>query len=77
LEAERQAVNVRLRAERRAGELLKEQARADVSENLKRGEEPPASTIGTSGKSPYAETLERTGTSRQQAHRMQQLAIVP
>ena len=68
-EAERQAANVRLRAERRAGELLKVLARAQGARNdtLSR----PVT------KSAYAEALEETGMSRQQAHNFQALANVP
>lgn len=74
LEAERQAANVRLRAERRAGELLKELARADKDENLKKGSEAPTSTPLTSGQSPYAAALSDSGMSRQTAHQYQALA---
>jgi len=71
LEAEREAANVRLRAERRAGELLKELARADESRG---GDLKSASARATPIRSPYSETLASTGTSRQQAHRFQALA---
>ncbi|MDR2880495.1 MAG: hypothetical protein LBV29_01145, partial [Azoarcus sp.] len=78
-EAEREAANVRLRAERRVGELLKELARA-----------PTPNPNGIGGKSrkivtsevvtqqsQYAEALESNGISRQKAHRYQRLADVP
>lgn len=73
LEAEREAANVRLRAERRAGELLKELARAQTS-GLKQG---PLSNDVTTEQSPYATALADTGMSRQTAHRYQQLADMP
>lgn len=78
-EAEREAANVRLRAERRAGELLRDLARAKVPNPLGAG--------GKSGKivgsndatqqSAYAAALEDHGISRQTAHRYQALAAVP
>ena len=64
LDAEREAANVRLRAERRVGELLKELARADSKANLKQGNEVPAFNDATPGKSPYAAALEANGMSR-------------
>lgn len=79
LEAERQAANVRLRAERQAGALLKELARAETPN--------PSGLGGKAGKtvvsapvtqqSPYAAALLDTGISRQTAHRFQALANVP
>lgn len=78
-EAEIEAANVRLRAERRAGELLKELARATAPN--------PAGLGGRTGKivtsqpvtqqSPYAAALEENGITRQTAHRYQRLAEVP
>lgn len=73
LEAEREAANVRLRAERRAGELLAELAREQTS-GLKQG---PLSNDATTGPSPFAAALADTGMSRQTAHRYQQLASIP
>lgn len=73
VEAERKATEVRLRAERRAGELMSalqrsQGARSDLT--LSHG--------GTKfSPSEYAETLDRTGIPRQTAHRWQQLASVP
>lgn len=82
-DAERRACDIRMRAERRTGELLKELARATPQ---------TANSAGVNGKqvmsndatrppatqpSPYAETLSRTGISRQTAHRYQALASVP
>lgn len=51
LEAERQAANVRLRAERRAGELLKELARAQGERN---DLTPETSSTPETKLSPYA-----------------------
>jgi len=75
IEAERKACEIRMRAERRFGELLAELARAPgqrtdltSSNGETRLEAPP---------SPYSDALHRTGISRQTAHRYQQLAQVP
>lgn len=73
LEAEREAANVRLRAERRAGELLKDLARADYN----RGNQYVAASNDVTQPSPFAEALADTGMSRQTAHRYQALASVP
>lgn len=73
-EAEREAANVRLRAERRVGELLKELARAVVPNP--KGNNQVASNGGTQP-SPYAEALTANGMSRQAASRFQRLAEVP
>lgn len=73
LEAEREAANVRLRAERRAGELLKDLARAQGERTDLRDE----TLSGDATKSPYATALADTGMSRQTAHRYQQLADMP
>lgn len=72
-ENERRACEVRLRAERRTGELLKELARNQTS-GLKQG---PLSNDMTTEKSPYAEAIEQTGMSRQTAHRYEALVNVP
>lgn len=65
-----QAANVRLRAERRVGELLKEMARAEAgaarNPNGRAGKE-PASNDATAA-------LDDMGMSRQTAHRYQRLA---
>lgn len=80
-EAERRASNVRLIAERRYGELLKELARATPSESGASGgrgntkESVPRD--GVCFASPYAEALAATGTTRKQADRYQALANVP
>lgn len=81
-DAERKACEVRLRAERRTGELLKELARATPAERNQEGAGGKSGKIassndGTNQSSPYAEALSRTGISRQSAHRYQALAEVP
>lgn len=82
-DAERKAADIRLRAERRAGELLADLARADYSDAGKASGEARAnvSADGTRSIEPrqsdYARALEDNGMSRQQAHRYQQLAAVP
>lgn len=78
-DAERKACEIRLRAERRTGELLKELARAKPAEkadkaNAKQGR---SSNGRTNVSSPYAEALQSTGISRQTAHRYEALANVP
>lgn len=79
LDAEREAANVRLRAERRVGELLKELARAEPRERAERanatlGRSSPDATNVTS---PYAAALDQHGMSRQTASRFQALANIP
>ena len=79
LDAEREAANVRLRAERRVGELLKELARAETPN--------PHGAGGRAGKvvtsdvvtqqSPYASALSEQGITRQAASRYQALANIP
>ena len=69
LDAEREAANVRLRAERRVGELLKELERAPPAEraeaaNASMGRSSP----GVTNVSPYASALRDHGISRQTAH---------
>lgn len=70
-EAERKASDIRLRAERRTGELLKELGRAQGKRT------DVATSPNHAEKSPYAEALERTGISTQSASRYQELANVP
>jgi hypothetical protein len=86
IEAERKAYEVRLRAERRMGDLLKELARSTPKQAATQGGRAKAamSSNGTRQKppegdapSPYAEALQQTGISRQAAHRYQALANVP
>jgi hypothetical protein len=79
--AERNACDIRLRAERKVGQMLKD---------LQRATPQTANPIGVNGKevmfndatrpatkSEYAATLEQTGISRQTAHRYQRLAELP
>lgn len=89
LDAEREAANVRLRAERRVGELLKELARADhadagrASGVARAANASPEDTRSISerampvGPSPYASALSEHGISRQTAHKFQALANIP
>ncbi len=78
-EAEREAANVRLRAERRAGELLKDLARADAPnpEGIGGKTKKVVTSHAATQQSPYAEALETHGITRQTAHRYQALAAVP
>jgi hypothetical protein len=80
-----QPANIRLRAERRVGELLKELARADHSDAgrasgvVRAGNASPEDTRSISeqarckGPSPYAQALADHGMTRQTAHRFQAL----
>lgn len=89
LDAEREAANVRLRAERRVGELLKELARAETPNPSGRNQHQVTSTDETQpqpsiseqararGPSPYSVALSEQGMSRQQASRYQALADIP
>jgi hypothetical protein len=61
-EAERKAPDVRLRAERRCGELLKELARS-------KGGYAPDAAASVAGASPYREALKSTGLSERSAAR--------
>jgi hypothetical protein len=74
-EAERDALNVRLRAERRAGEILKELARATPQTANPTGL--PTPQTGERVKTPYAEALEKNAISTQSASRFQRLADIP
>ena len=75
-EAERKAADIRLRAERRAGELLKELARATPqTANVSGTENPPAAVAG--GSTPYRDALHRTQIPERTAERYQQLANIP
>jgi len=71
-DAERRASEIRLRAERRTGELLKALARGEAGRPL----ETIVPTVGTIV-SPFAEALSRTGISTQAASRFQALANIP
>jgi hypothetical protein len=90
LDAEREAANVRLRAERRVGELLKELARATPEEVAQAGglakaamsadvtKQASISEMARSrGPSPYATALADQGITRQAASRYQALANIP
>lgn len=85
LEAERKACEIRLRAERRSGELLRELARAESSKGGNTGGATGSNQYvkravpndATPPKSDYAAALESTSLSRQTAHRYQQLADIP
>lgn len=82
LDAEREAANIRLRAERRVGELLKELARATPREVAQAGGIAKAATSNDATKqppapSPYAVALTDNGISRQQAARYQAVAALP
>lgn len=79
-EVERRAINVRLIAERRYGELLKHLAKATPKQvasaggNAKAGKVLPAVVAGST---PYREAIQRDGVSERQAQRLQALADVP
>lgn len=80
-EAESKASEIRLRAEYRSGELLRELARATPIERAQSGGSAKAALSNDATKQPepseYAAALESTGLSRQTAHRYQQLADTP
>ena len=67
---ERQAAEIRIRAERKAGELLKETEKHKAG-RLKKN------TPNHRDNSPYTKTLDKNGISTQTASRWQQLAEVP
>lgn len=68
-EAARHAATIKLRAERKAGELLA---------GLERDKPYPGSSMSSVGHgSPYAAALDESGTTRQDANRWQQVAEVP
>jgi len=71
-DAERLASEVRLRAERRTGELLKDLPRTEPQRRHASPISPDAAE-----KSPYAKALAETGISTQTASRYQALAAVP
>lgn len=78
LDAEREAANVRLRAERRVGELLKDLERATPQTARTIGEAQIVSAgVTRSAPTPYAAALAEQGMSRQAAHRFQALADIP
>jgi ParB family chromosome partitioning protein len=71
IEAEHRAINIRIRAERRTGELLESEERTPPTERH------ISSRDGTKSPSPFAETLARIGLSKQDASRFQRLAAIP
>ena len=78
MEAERKACNVRLRAERRTGELLKELGRAETPNPAgHNGRDVMAQAEPQPAASPYAQTLADTGIPRSTAKRFEALADVP
>lgn len=78
VDAERKATAVRLRAERRAGELFRELERTPPQEANSSGSNQHRSPATVAGEqSEYREALERTQTSERTAQRWQELATVP
>ena len=77
VEAERKACEIRLRAERKAGDLLATMQRASKPNPAGKNGHEVTSNRATQPRSEYASALERTGISKQTAHRYQQLARVP
>lgn len=73
-EAERKAADVRLRAERRTGELLKDLARGEAGRPPKKNTPNDADNFS---QSEYSKALDSAGLSTQSASRYQQLANVP
>ena len=79
-EADRKAADIRLRAERRAGELLKELARATPQEAGSAGGNAKAGNLASAtapDATAYREALERTGIPPRTATQYQQLANIP
>lgn len=74
VDAERKACEIRLRAERKAGELLKALPR-DQTAALNGGSR-QSRNGGATGKSAYASALEASGISPRTANRYQELAAV-
>jgi hypothetical protein len=72
VEAERKAIEVRIRAERRAGQLLKDMERSPVAKNPKAFDDKKPSEP-----SPYARAKQDAHISENQAHRWQKLAEIP
>lgn len=79
-DAERKACEIRLRAERKAGDLFKDMARTTpasagaVGGNAKAGNVAPAAVAGASE---YRTALESSGVTERTAQRWQELASVP
>lgn len=79
IEAERRATEVRIRAERRVGQLLMAMKRTPpqkAAPNGRAGNRIPSLDV-IQPKSEYAQGVEKAGLSPQTAHRWQQLAKVP
>ena len=77
VEAERKACEIRLRAERRAGELLKEKERAPVPNQTGKNKYEVTGQREPQPQSEYAEAKAEAGISDTQAKRWQKLADVP
>ena len=79
--AERNACDIRLRAERKVGKMLKDLQRATAPNPCGLGGHTnkvvTSNDVTQQPKSEYAATLEPTGISRQTAHRYQRLAKLP
>ena len=75
------AIRVRMRAERRAGELLRELSRSETrgggDRRSAKARDQSSNGVTNDPPSEHAAALARTGVSRQTAHRWQQLARVP
>jgi hypothetical protein len=69
-EAERKACEIRLRAERRAGEMLGRLGKS-------RGGDPSVAAASLAGASQYRDSLQRAGLTERQAQSYQELARVP
>lgn len=81
VEAERKATEIRLRAERKAGQMMRELKRAPTAAGGDTREKRPEAA-GNGGhpppqKSTYAETIDRVGIAPRTARRWQVLADVP
>ena len=79
-EAERKAADIRLRAERRAGELLIELDRATPQQVAAAGGNAKAGNVlkaTVADSSPYSEALKKSNISPRTATRYQQLANIP
>ena len=83
IEAERRATEIRIRAERKVGQLLVAMKRTPPRESAKQAIATRWDTTSNDGmsyaspKSEYAQGVEKAGLSPQTAHRWQQLAKVP
>jgi hypothetical protein len=73
-EAERRACEIRLRAERKAGQLLKQAEKAKAAPGPGRGKKGPASRVGAFRTAP---TLKQLGISEKQSSNWQKLGAVP